>query len=71
MSMGFSREEYWSMLPFSSPGNLPNPGIKLKSPALQMDYLPLNHQGSPFRSLHTSRESTFASSESRLRQCGS
>ena len=34
LSMGFSRQEYWSGLPFSSPGDLPDPGIKLKSPAL-------------------------------------
>ena len=34
-SMGFSRQEYWSGLPFPSPGNLPDPGIKLGSPALQ------------------------------------
>ena len=33
-SMGFSRQEYWSGLPFPSPGNLPNPGIKPKSLAL-------------------------------------
>ena len=32
LSMGLSRQEYWSRLPFSSPGNLPNPGIKLMSP---------------------------------------
>ena len=38
-SMGFSRQEYWSGLPFSSPGNLPNPGIKLGSPSLQADAL--------------------------------
>ena len=36
-AMGFSREEYWSKLPFPSPGELPNPGIELKSPALQAD----------------------------------
>ena len=30
-SMGFSRQEYWSGLPFPSPGNLPNPGIKARS----------------------------------------
>ena len=36
-SMGFSRQEYWSGLPFSSPGDFPNPGIKLRSPALQAD----------------------------------
>ena len=33
-TMGFSRQEYWSGLPFPSPGNLPNPGIKPGSPAL-------------------------------------
>ena len=37
--MGFSRQEYWSGLPFSSPGDLPNPEIKLRSPTLQADYL--------------------------------
>ena len=39
-SMGFSRQEYWSGLPFPSPGDLPDPGIKPRSPALQMDTLP-------------------------------
>ena len=34
-SMGFSRQEYWSGLPFPSPGDLPNPGIERGSPALQ------------------------------------
>ena len=34
LSMGFPRQEYWSRLPFSSPGDLPNPGIELASPAL-------------------------------------
>ena len=38
-SMGFSRQEYWSGLPFPSPGDLPNPGIEPRSPALQADYL--------------------------------
>ena len=39
-SMGFSRQEYWSGLPFPSPGDLPNPGIEAGSPALQTDALP-------------------------------
>ena len=39
-SMGFSRQEYWSGLPFPSPGDPPNPGIKPGSPALQTDTLP-------------------------------
>ena len=47
LSMGFSRQEYWSGLPFPSPGDLPNPEIKPVSPALQVDSLPLIHQGSP------------------------
>ena len=38
-SMGFSRQEYWSGLPFPSPGDFPNPGIKPRSPALQADSL--------------------------------
>ena len=47
-SMEFSRKEYWSGLPFPSPGDLPNPGIKpapLVSPALAVDSLPLHHLG--------------------------
>ena len=39
LSMGFSRQEYWSGLPFPSPGDLAGPGIKLGSPALQADSL--------------------------------
>ena len=39
-STGFSRQEYWSELPCPSPGVLPNPGVELKSPALQADSLP-------------------------------
>ena len=37
--MGFSRQEYWSALPFPSPGDLPDPGIEPRSPALQADAL--------------------------------
>ena len=44
--MGFSRQEYWSGLPFPSPRDLPNPGIEPGSPSLQMLYR-LSHQGSP------------------------
>ena len=39
LSMGFSREEYWSGLPFPSPEDLPNPRIEPGSPALQADSL--------------------------------
>jgi len=45
--MGFSRQEYWSGLPFPSPGDLPDPGIEPRSSALQVDAYPLSHQGSP------------------------
>ena len=38
-SMGFSRQEYWSGLPFLSPTYLPDPGIELLSPALQADFI--------------------------------
>ena len=37
--MGFSRQKYWSALPFPSPGDLPNPGIEPRSPTLQADTL--------------------------------
>ena len=40
LSMGFSMEKFWSGLPFPSPGDLPDPGIEPRSPALQADYLP-------------------------------
>ena len=43
--MGFSRQEYWSELPFPSPGDLPNPGIKPGSPVLLEDSLPSEPQG--------------------------
>ena len=46
-SMGFSRQEYWSGLPFPSPGDLPDPEIKLRSPALWADSLPAEPQGKP------------------------
>jgi len=46
--MGFPRQEYWSGLPFPPPEDLPDPGIKLASPALQANSLLLNHRGSPF-----------------------
>ena len=45
--MGFSRQEYWSGLPFLSPGDLPKPGIEPGSPALQTDALPSEPPGKP------------------------
>ena len=46
-SMEFSRPEYWSGLPFPSPGDLLNPGIKPRSPTLQADSLPSEPPGKP------------------------
>ena len=46
LSMGFPRQEYWSGLPFSSPGDLLHPGIKLVTSAWQADSLLLSHKGS-------------------------
>ena len=51
LSLEFSRQEYWSGLLFSSPWDLPNPGIEPGSPALQADSLPLSQQGSPINYL--------------------
>ena len=47
LSMGFPKQEYWSGLPFSSPGHLPDPGIESVSLAFQADSLPLSPEGSP------------------------
>ena len=56
LSMGFSREEYWSGLPYPLPGDLLDPGIEARSPvtpALQADSLLLSRQGSPSRLMDT------------------
>ena len=47
LSIGFSRQVYWSGLPFPSPGDLPNPGIEPRSPALQADALRSEPPGKP------------------------
>ena len=47
LSMGFSRQEYWSGLPCPPPGHLPNPGIEPRYPALQADSLPSEPPGKP------------------------
>ena len=52
LSIEFSRQEYWSGLPFSTPEDLPDPEIEpksLASPALAVDSLPLHHLGSPYK----------------------
>ena len=47
LSTGFPRQEYWSGLPFPSPGDVSDPGMEPPTPALQKDSLWLSHQGSP------------------------
>ena len=47
LSVGFPRKQYWSELPFTFPGDLPDLEIKPACPALQEDSLPLNHQRNP------------------------
>ena len=51
LSLVFPRQEYWSGLPFPSPGNLCNPEIKSAFPALKADSLPLSHQGFPMEAI--------------------
>ena len=61
LSMGFSRQEYWSGLPRPSPGDLPNPGMELTSPeapALQADSLLLSHWGTPINSVNVREAKT-------------
>ena len=48
LSIEFPRQEYWSGLPFCSPGDLPNPGIEPQSPTLQADSLPSEPPGKSF-----------------------
>ena len=48
LSVGFSRQENWSGLPFPSPGHLPDPGTEPGSPALQADSLPSEPPGKPY-----------------------
>ena len=51
LSIESCKQEYWSGLSFPSPGDLPDPGIKTRSPVLQADSLPSESQGSPVESL--------------------
>ena len=47
LSVGFSRQDFWSGLPCPPPGDLPNPEIEPLTPALQADSLPLSHWRNP------------------------
>ena len=70
-SMGFSRQEYWSGLPFPSPGDLPDPGIEPRSPALQADVLTSEPPGKPkgeeyFQMFLLSRRKHFSDTSNRF-----
>ena len=62
LSMGFSRQEYWSGLTFPSLGDLPDPGIEPRSPALQADALPSEPPGL-LRKIEGKREKSVAEDE--------
>ena len=59
LSMRFSRQRYWSGLPFPSPGDLPDPGIEPRFPALQADSLPTELPGKPHWEGRSYKRSTF------------
>ena len=65
LSMGFSRQEYWSGMPFPSPGDLPDPGIKPRSPTLQADALTSAPPGKQNCSIQSSA-ATFLSSTGQI-----
>ena len=56
LSIAFSRQVYWSGLPFPSSGDLPDPGIEPRSPALQADSLQFEPPGKPKGKGRTQRE---------------
>ena len=64
---GFSRQEYWSRVPCVPPGDLPNPGIKPRSPTLQADSLPSEPPGKPMNTevgSHSLLQGIFLTQES-------
>ena len=68
----FSRQEYWSGLPFPSPGDLPDPGIKPASPALAGGFFTMSHQGSRVTTqCHTSSTTVRVGAGGRLWRNGS
>ena len=68
-SMGFSRQEYWSGLPFPPPGDLPDPGIEPRSPALQADTLTSEPPGKPWM-VNFSRKNFHVRSQNTLNLSG-
>ena len=65
LSMGFSRQEYWSGLPFPSPGDLPDPGMEPRPPTLQVDSLPSEPPGSSQEKYNRTKEGVWQRGVSR------
>ena len=57
--MEFSRQEYWSGLPFPFPWDIPNPGIELGSPVLQADSLPSEPPGKPLENTSVKKKRKY------------
>ena len=70
LSMGFSRQEYWSGVPFPSPGDLPDPGIEPRSPALRADALTSEPPGKPLRAWQFTPVSLPGESQGRRSMAG-
>ena len=68
-SMGFSRQEYWSGLPFPSPRDLPNPGIKPMSPTLQADALTSEPPGKPYHITYARDSKKDEARKSNVQHC--
>ena len=66
-SMGFSRQEFWSGLPFPSPGDLPDPGIEPRSPALQADTSTSEPSGKPLNQKGGLSKSTVDACSTRIK----
>ena len=61
--MGFSRQKYWTGLPFPPPGDLPDPGIEPRSPVLQADSLPTEPPGNPYGEIVLAQKDDFGTME--------
>ena len=70
LSMGFSRQEYWSGLPFPSPGDLPDPGMEPRSPTLQADALTSAPPGKPLNTRILTSKISKGGKEARLKEEG-
>ena len=71
LSLGFSRQKYWSELPCRPPGDLPDPGIEYvspMSPASQKDSLPLSHWDSSYFIINCKRKRTAPRSHERMKE---